>query len=262
MARISPLVGGVTFRHVPAREPKESARASKHVSAQRRKKNIANHLCRHLRIAAKIGQRVAKRLDLGDYLIKCRIVRRAFNIDIEHELEFAAGNGPAFELHHIHPKCRDAGKHAEKRARLVRRDEQKRASLRSANELRLSCHADESRKIIGLILDGMLKNVKPVKLGASSRRNRRNIASLAVRHGTRRHRRVPAGRRGYFVGHLRDEIGALSQCLFMGKHLDDIGYSNAGLRKQIVVDAQRNGARDVQAAFIQKVIYAIDRARR
>ena len=108
----------------------------------------------------------------------------------------------------------------------------------------------------------MLKNVETVKLGASSRRNRRNIASLAVCDGTRRHRRVSAGRRGYFVGHLRDEIGALAQCLLMGKHLDDIGYSNAGLRKQIVVDAQRNGARDVQAAFIQKVIYAIDRARR
>ena len=143
----------------------------------------------------------------------------------------------------------------------MRRDEQKRASLRSANELRLFRHADEPREIIGLVLNGMLKNVKPVKLGAGSRRNRRNIASLAVRHGTRRHRRVSAGRRGYFVGHLRDEIGALAQCLLMGKHLDDIGYSNAGLCKQIVVDAQRNGARDVQAAFIQKVIYAIDRAR-
>ena len=108
----------------------------------------------------------------------------------------------------------------------------------------------------------MLKNIEPVKLGAGSRRNRRDIESIAVRHRTRRHRRVAAGGRGYLIGHLRDEIGALTQCLLVGKHLDDIRLLNAGLRKQIVVDAQRNGARYVQTTLVKQVIYTIDRTRR
>ena len=210
------------FRHVPAREPKESVRASKHVSAQRHRKNIASHLRRPLCIAAKIGERIAKRLDLGNYFVERGIVRRAFDIDIEHKLEFAARNRTAFEFQHIHSKRRDAGKHAEKSARLVRCDKQKRASFRHAHELRLFRHANEAREIIGLVLNGVLKNIEPIKLGTGSRRTRRDLASLAVRHRTRRHRRVAAGGRGYLIGHLRDEIGALAQCLLVRKHLDDI----------------------------------------
>lgn len=73
---------------------------------------------------------------------------------------------------------------------------------------------------------------------------------------------LAASGRGYLIGHLRDEIGALTQCLLVGKHLDDIRLLNARLRKQIVVDAQRNGARYVQTTLVKQVIYTIDRTRR
>ena len=212
----------------------------------------------HLRVAAKVGEALAHVVNRVEQVVEGFAAKGAVQIEVEHKLKVAPGDGAALELDEVDIERVEALEYAIERTRLVGRGDHERGTVGAGVDARLAADDDKARVVVVRVLNVGLQHLQAIECRAAARCDGGNIGAPGAGDHLGRHGGVGVLGGVQVVG--LDKARTLGNGLAVAVNLAHVGEFGAGFDEQIVVDLEAQRAHDVEIELGEQVVDGVDRA--